>query len=93
MDNQELEAMNNDTDQASETTPTAEAAVDQPGEGSAVEAVGELVLEEDQTPPAEDPAPDNPVVELALKDLQSRRDALSEAVSYTHLTLPTIYAV
>ena len=81
MDNQELEAMNNDTDQASETTPTAEAAVDQPGEGSAVEAVGELVLEEDQTPPAEDPAPDNPVVELALKDLQSRRDALSAEIT------------
>ena len=74
MDNQELEAMNNDTDQASETTPTAEAAVDQPGEGSAVEAASEIAL-------AEDPAPDNPVVELALKDLQSRRDALSAEIT------------
>ena len=82
MDNQELEAMNNDTDQTPEETPSAEAVVDQPGEGSAVEAVGELVLEEDQTPPAESPsAPDNPVVELALKDLQSRRDALSAEIT------------
>ena len=82
MDNQELEAMNNDTDQTPEETPSAETAVDQPGEGSAVEAVGELVLEEDQTPPAESPqAPDNPVVELALKDLQSRRDALSAEIT------------
>ena len=82
MDNQELEAMNNDTDQTPEETPTAEAVVDQPGEGSAVEAVAELVFEEDQTPPAESPsAPDNPVVELALKDLQSRRDALSAEIT------------
>ena len=70
MDNQELEAMNNDTDQASETTPTAEAAVDQPDEASDSGAV-------DKTPPA----PDNPVVELALKDLQSRRDALSAEIT------------
>ena len=82
MDNQELEAMNNDTDQTPEETPTAAALVDQPGEGSAVEAVAELVFEEDQTPPAESPsAPDNPVVELALKDLQSRRDALSAEIT------------
>ena len=82
MDNQELEAMNNDTDQTPEETPTAEAVVDQPGEGSAVEAVAELVFEEDQTHPAESPsAPDNPVVELALKDLQSRRDALSAEIT------------
>ena len=82
MDNQELEAMNNDTDQTPEETPTAEAAVDQPGEGSAVEAVAELVFEEDQTPTAVSPsAPDNPVVELALKDLQSRRDALSAEIT------------
>ncbi len=70
MDNQELEAMDNDTDQTPETTPTAEAAVDQPDEGSDGGAV-------DQTPPA----PDNPVVELALKDLQSRRDALSAEIT------------
>ena len=70
MDNQELEAMDNDTDQTPETTPTTEAAVDQPDEASDSGAV-------DKTPPA----PDNPVVELALKDLQSRRDALSAEIT------------
>ena len=70
MDNQELEAMDNDTDQTPETTPTTEAAVDQPEEASDSGAV-------DKTPPA----PDNPVVELALKDLQSRRDALSAEIT------------
>ena len=70
MDNQELEAMDNDTDQTPETTPITEAAVDQPDEASDSGAV-------DKTPPA----PDNPVVELALKDLQSRRDALSAEIT------------
>ncbi len=70
MDNQELEAMDNDTDQTPETTPKTEAAVDQPDEASDSGAV-------DKTPPA----PDNPVVELALKDLQSRRDALSAEIT------------
>ena len=70
MDNQELEAMDNETDQTPETTPTTEAAVDQPDEASDSGAV-------DKTPPA----PDNPVVELALKDLQSRRDALSAEIT------------
>ena len=74
MDNQELEAMNNDTDQTPEETPTAEAAVDQQAEVPAVEAASEIAL-------TEDPAPDNPVVELALKDLQSRRDALSAEIT------------
>ena len=76
MDNQELEAMDNDTDQTPETTPITEAAVDQPDEASDSGAV-------DKTPPA----PDNPVVELALKDLQSRRDALSAEI--TLLTIRT----
>ena len=48
MDNQELEAMNNDTDQTPEGTPTAEAAVDQQAEVSAVEAASEIALAEDQ---------------------------------------------
>ena len=68
MDNQELEAMNNDTDQDANA--------------SAAEAASEMVLAEDQAPESDPPpAPDNPVVELALKDLQSRRDALSAEIT------------
>ena len=67
MDNQELEAMNNENDQTPEETPTPEA-----------DAAKELAPTEDQAPePDPSPAPDNPVLELALKDLQSRRDELS----------------
>jgi len=36
---------------------------------------------EDQAPEREPAAPDNPVVELALKDLQSRRDELSAEIT------------
>ena len=68
MDNQELEAMNNENDQDANA--------------SAAEAASEMVLAEDQAlesdPP---PAPDNPVLELALKDLQSRRDELSAEIT------------
>ena len=68
MDNQELEAMNNDTDQDANA--------------SAAEAASEMVLAEDQAPESDPPpAPDNPVVELALKDLQSRRDELSAEIT------------
>ena len=65
MDNQELEAMNSENDQ----TPEAEAA-------------SEIALAEDQAPERDpSPAPDNPVLELALKDLQSRRDELSAEIT------------
>ena len=68
MDNQELEAMNNDTDQDANA--------------SAAEAASEMVLAEDQAPESDPPpAHDNPVVELALKDLQSRRDELSAEIT------------
>ena len=68
MDNQELEAMNNDTDQDANA--------------SAAEAAIEMVLAEDQAPESDPPpAPDNPVLELALKDLQSRRDELSAEIT------------
>ena len=68
MDNQELEAMNNDTDQDANA--------------SAAEAASEMVLAEDQAPESDPPpAPDNPVLELALKDLQSRRDELSAEIT------------
>ena len=70
MENQELEAINNGTDQTPEAPPTADAAVDQPDEGSDVGAADE-----------NQPASDNPVVELALKDLQSRRDELSAEIT------------
>ena len=70
MENQELEAINNGTDQTPEAPPTADAAVDQPDEASDVGAADE-----------NQPAPDNPVVELALKDLQSRRDELSTEIT------------
>ena len=72
MDNQELEAMNNENDQTPEATPTTKAAFDQEADASAVEAAHEMALAEDQAPESETPPePDNPVVELALKDLQS----------------------
>ena len=68
MDNQELEAMNNDTDQDANA--------------SAAEAASEMVLAEDQAPESDPPpAPDNPVLELALKELQSRRDELSTEIT------------
>ena len=68
MDNQELEAMNNETDQDANA--------------SAAEAASEMVLAEDQAPESDPPpAPDNPVLELALKDLQSRRDELSAEIT------------
>lgn len=68
MDNQELEAMNNENDQDANA--------------SAAEAASEMVLAEDQAPESDPPpAPDNPVVELALKDLQSRRDELSAEIT------------
>jgi hypothetical protein len=70
MENPELEAMDNDTDQTPETTPTAEAAVDQPDEAA-----------DSGDANNSGPAPDNPVVELALKDLQSRRDALTAEIN------------
>jgi hypothetical protein len=71
MDNQELEAMNNENDQTPEVTPTPEA-----------EASSEIALAEDQAPERDpSPAPDNPVLELALKDLQSRRDELSAEIT------------
>ena len=71
MDNQELEAMNNENDQTPEVTPTPEA-----------EAASEIALAEDQAPERDpSPAPDNPVLELALKDLQSRRDELSAEIT------------
>ena len=71
MDNQELEAMNNENDQTPEVTPTPEA-----------EAASEIAPTEDQAPePDPSPAPDNPVLELALKDLQSRRDELSAEIT------------
>jgi hypothetical protein len=68
MDNQELEAMNNENDQDANA--------------SAAEAANEIAPTEDQSP-ERDPylAPDNPVVELALKDLQSRRDELSAEIT------------
>ncbi|MDA7432915.1 DUF3086 domain-containing protein [Synechococcus sp. AH-601-N23] len=68
MDNQELEAMNNENDQDANA--------------SAAEAASEMVLAEDQAPESDPPpAHDNPVVELALKDLQSRRDELSAEIT------------
>ena len=68
MDNQELEAMNNENDQDANA--------------SAAEAASEMVLAEDQAPESDPPpAPDNPVLELALKDLQSRRDELSAEIT------------
>ena len=68
MDNQELEAMNNENDQDANA--------------SAAEAAIEMVLAEDQAPESDPPpAPDNPVLELALKDLQSRRDELSAEIT------------
>ena len=71
MDNQELEAMNNENDQTPEVTPTPEA-----------EAASEMADAEDQAPERDpSPAPNNPVVELALKDLQSRRDELSAEIT------------
>ena len=71
MDNQELEAMNNENDQTPEVTPSPEA-----------EAASELAPTEDQAPERDpSPAPDNPVLELALKDLQSRRDELSAEIT------------
>jgi len=71
MDNQELEAMNNENDQTPEETPTPEA-----------EAASEIAPTEDQAPERDpSPAPDNPVLELALKDLQSRRDELSAEIT------------
>ena len=82
MDNQELEAMNNENDQTPEATPTTKAAFDQEADASAVEAANEMALAEDQAPESETPPdPYNPLVELALKDLQSRRDALSAEIS------------
>ena len=74
--------MNNENDQTPEATPSAEAAIDQQADASAVEAASEIALAEDQAPESETPPdPDNPEVELALKDLQSRRDALSAEIS------------
>lgn len=68
MDNQELEVMNNENDQDANA--------------SAAEAASEMVLAEDQAPESDPPpAPDNPVLELALKDLQSRRDELSAEIT------------
>ena len=70
MENQELEAINNGTDQTPEAPPTADAEVDQPDEASDVGAADE-----------NQPATDHPVVELALKDLLSRRNALSAEIT------------
>ena len=68
MDNQELEAMNNENDQDANA--------------SAAEAASEMALAEDQAPESDPPpVPDNPVLELALKDLQSRRDELSAEIT------------
>ena len=68
MDNQELEVMNNENDQDANA--------------SAAEAASEMVLAEDQAPESDPPpAPDNPVLELALKDLQYRRDELSAEIT------------
>ena len=74
--------MNNENDQTPEETPTTEAAVDQPADASEGEAASEMADAEDQAPENDlPPAPDNPVVELALKDLQSRRDELSAEIT------------
>jgi hypothetical protein len=55
---------------------------DQDSNGSAAEAASEIALTEDQAPERDpSPAPDNPVLELALKDLQSRRDELSAEIT------------
>ena len=68
MDHQELEAMNNESDKDANA--------------SAGEAASEMADAEDQAPEsAPFPAPNNPVVELALKDLQSRRDELSAEIT------------
>ena len=68
MDNQELEGMNNENDQDAN--------------GSAAEAASEIAPTEDQSPERDPfPAPDNPVMELALKELQSRRDELSAEIT------------
>ena len=68
MDNQELEAMNNENDQDANA--------------SAAEAASEIAPTEDQSPERDPfPAPDNPVMELALKELQSRRDELSAEIT------------